>query len=184
MNLILTQAIYYGITMLITFAFIELLMQGFPHKFLRVFGSLGRLSFVKIRNTTYDGLAIGKEEDGFLVFKYNKKDHRLPIPNNIHIFYRFLFCQWVDVDGEKWAISKCDYFPVSGSDPVKTQNFLKRILMQPELDDNKIKMVLVAIIIVGILVVALVAFEFVLMKKADTIINLINAPPVVQGANI
>ena len=170
MNPVFVQTIYYGITMLLSFIFLELLMQGFPHKFLRVFASLGKLSFIKIRNTTYDGLAIGKEEDGFLTFKYNKQDHRLPIPNDKPIFYRFLFCQWIDVDGAKWAICKCDYTPVSSSDPVKTQNFLKRILMAPQLDDNKMKIVLIGLIIVGIICLAALIFNFVLMQKIDAVI--------------
>jgi hypothetical protein len=171
MNPVFTQTIYYGIVMLISFVFIELLMQGFPHKFLRVFASLGRLSFIKVRNTTYDGLAIGREEDGFMTFKYNKQEHRLPIPNNIRVFYRFLFCQWVDVDGEKWAISKCDYFPVSSNDPIKTQNFFKRVLMAPKLDDNKMKMVLIGMVIVGIVALAGLIFNFVLMQKLDLVLT-------------
>ena len=180
MNPVFTQTIYYGIAMLLAFIFLELLMQGFPHKFLRVFGSLGRLSFIKIRNTTYDGLATGKEEDGFLVFKYNKQDHRLAIPNDKPIFYRFLFCQWVDVDGEKWALSKCDYFPVSSSDPQKTQNFFKRILMAPKLDDNKMRMVLIGMVIVGIVCLASLIFNFVLMQKIDSI-NVLLQQVVEQG---
>ena len=117
MNPIILQTIYYAVVMLMTFIFVDLLTQGFFHKYAKVFGSLGKKCFVKIRQTTYDGITIGEEDEGFLIFKFHKKSYRMPIPNDQKVFYRFLFVSWIDVDGEKWAISKCDYSAVSSSDP-------------------------------------------------------------------
>lgn len=174
MNPILVQMIYYAITMLLTFMFLQLLMQGFPTKFIRVFGSLGKLSFVKIRGVTHDSITIGREDEGFLLFKHNKKMHRLPIPKDIKVFYRFLFCQWIDVDGEKWAISKCDYGAVSGFDPVKIQNFLKRILMQPQTDDNNFKKIYIGLIIIGVLLIAMLVFSFIMYQKIGLLIGIGN----------
>jgi len=169
MNDILLQTIYYAVVMLMTFVFADLLLQGFLHKFVRVFGSLGRLCFIKIRHSTFDGLAIGKEDEGFLVFKYKHKDYRIPIPNNERIFYRFLFVQWIDVDGEKWALCKADYSSVSGYDPVKIQNFIKRILMMPSEDDTFKKTVFIGLIVLGVLIIGCLVFSFVLFQKIDAV---------------
>lgn len=170
MNPIMLQTIYYAIVMLMTFVFVDLLTQGFVHKFIIVFGSLGRKTFIKVRQATYDGIAIGYEDDGFLVFKYHQKDHRVPISKDERFFYRFLFCQWVDMDGEKWALCKCDYSPVSGYDPVKIQNFLKRILMAPKADDNTFKILMICFLVVGLLVIANVVFNVIIYQKVTAIL--------------
>lgn len=165
MNPILLQTMYYAIVMLLAWIMMELLMQGFPHKFLSVFASLGRKNFVKIRLATYDGIAIGSEDEGFLCFKFHGKKYRIPISRDKKFFYRFLFVQWVDIDGEKWALSKTDYTPVSGYDPVKIENFLLRILMAPKGDDKMMKILMILLIVALVAIVGLFIFDFTLMQK-------------------
>jgi hypothetical protein len=156
---------------------VDLITQGFFHKFVKVFGSLGRLTFIKIRHSTYDGIAIGKEDEGFMVFKYKGNVYRLSLPTETKVVYRFLFCQWVDVDGEKWAISKTDYTPVSSSDPVKQQNFLKRIIMAPQEDDSWKRTIMILLIVIIVAVVGVIIFDVVLLQKLGQLQGAINNIP-------
>ncbi len=167
MNPIILQTIYYAIVMILTFLLTDFLLQGFLHKYIRVFGSFGRLHFIKIRHTTFDGLAIGVEDEGFTVFKYKKKEYRLPIPNNKNIFYRFLFVMWLDIDGEKWAICSVDYMPVSGSDPVKTQGLIKRIILMPVDEDSWKKIITILVIVVVVAIIGLYIFDYTMLGKID-----------------
>ena len=190
MSPILLQTIYYAVVMMMSLVFVDLLTQGFFHKYVKVFGSLGRQCFIKVRQTTYDGITIGKEDEGFLIFKYHGKGYRMPIPNDKKVFYRFLFVSWIDVDGEKWAITQADYSAVSSSDPSKVENLMNRILTLPEDDDiNQTKTLIIVAVILGILIITALIFEFILMQKIDglsrTVLTIVQqTTPTVQSASI
>jgi hypothetical protein len=174
MNEIILQMAYYMVVMLLTFLCVNFFLRGFLLKFIGVKASLGRKILIKVRQVIYDDFAVGVITDGFLVFKYRKEMHRVPLPPDKKVFYRVLNTNWVDIDGEKWALSRCDYAPVSGYDPVKIQNFLKRILMQPQLTDTTLRTLLIIIIIIGIVLLGSIGFEFIIYQKVNALPQVIS----------
>ena len=172
-NQVLLQMLAYGSTFILAFAFLAWLMGSFLFKFIKVKASRGKLKLLKIREVDFDTFAIAKIDSGFLVFTYLKNEYRIPIPTP-KVFYRALGVTWVDFDAEKNAYGLHDYSTVSGHDGIKTQNFLKRILMQPHTEDNFQKIMLILIIVT--LLILLIACVFIWTTKGDlaTLTKIVN----------
>lgn len=151
------QAIYYGILMIITIAFVGVIQKGFFFKYLKVRLSFGKYVLVKIRSPLRDYYSVGWVEDAFLVFKNQKSKLRLAISSNEKIFYRCLSVNWIDIDEEKNAIAKTDYSTVTGYDAKKFSDLLTRALMRPTINSTKEKLIIV-LLVVAVLVGAVAAF--------------------------
>lgn len=174
-NMILLQALYYFITMLLTLLLVFALLRGFFFSYIKARLSFGKYVLVKVRNPLRDYLKIGWVEDGFLVYKDNKKDKRyLSIPNGIQIFYQCLKVYWVDVDEESNSICTINYHLAPGFDAVKHSNQLVRALEKPALSDNKEKIMMIIMIacLIGIGVCIYLCY-----MNNNQITNLVNQLP-------
>jgi len=140
---------YLGV-LLIGFALIQFLSNGFFTKFIKVKISRGRLILVKIfavDNTYYTS---GKIDEGFILFKdRNKESRRLNLERgNV---YRAIGVNCIDVDDVTSAIIKIDGTMVEGTDAVKMDHLNVRCLMKPTITNKKdqIKMVIIFMVIIG-----------------------------------
>lgn len=148
-NPILEQTLYYAIVMLLSVFLVSLLQKGFFMNFLRAKISFGRLIIIKLKAVNRDHFAVGKIEDGFLIFKCPDGLKRLCIPDG-SVFYRALGIAWIDIDEEKNAICKPDYSTVTGFDAAKFQNLFVRTLYKPSIKDNTTK------ILIGCMILAII----------------------------
>jgi hypothetical protein len=160
------------------------LLKGFFWKYVKVRMSFGKLILIKVRSSLRDYFVIGKEEEGFLIFKYNGKmkdpirlnltitnesvaqdeqgnAYRLTTKQKEPAIYRCLGVQWVDVDEEKNAISKTDYTAVSGYDAVKITNLIKRALMNPTTLSGQERLMIIILIVLAILVIGAIYMSYI-----------------------
>lgn len=186
MNAIFIQAIYYGVVMILTLVLLGVLMRGFMWKFIKVKISFGRLLMVKVKAINRDYYAVGRIDEGFLIYKVKKAQKRIDVPDPA-CFYRSLGVTWVDVDEEKNCVFKPDHSAVKGFDAIKYNNLYKRTLYQPQIADNKEKLIIGAIIICIIISAATLFF---LYKQSAVVgqifqkISEIKANTITPGANI
>lgn len=160
MGLILMQALYYGITMLLTAGIIMVFLRGFLWTYFAVRTSFGKYLMVKVRNPLRDYFKKGWVDEGFLVYKHNKDEKRLALIPGENYLYRCLNVYWIDVDEETNSIVNRNYANVTGFDAIKFSDLLKRALMRPTLGDNKEKIMIVLLIgcILGIGVLIYLAY--------------------------
>lgn len=147
---ILVQSAYYGVTIVLTLVAAGLFQRGFFWKYVKVRLSFGRLLMVKIKTVLSDHFAVGRIEDGFLLFKLRGDTLRLSIDDPQSI-YRCTAINWVDVDEKTNSILLADYSAVSGYDARKFDNLFVRCLTRPTIGEAKDKIILIAVIIVGLL---------------------------------
>lgn len=148
MNPIIQQALIYGGVILLTIIIMGFLLKGFMWKYLKVKQSRDKKFLIKIRGKQRDYFEVGEEEEGFIKFKHNKTTVRLSIPDKQNVFYRSLGVNWVDIDDEKFALSKTDYSPIAGHDPKKEDNFIERALTRPTVSTNMEKIIIILLIFV------------------------------------
>lgn len=144
---ILFQALGYGVSILLAFFILTVILRGFLLKYIRVRASLGRLVLIKIRGVTTWSYEVGKFNEGDLVFGKKKERKRI---NNIkpEYIYRSIGINFIDVDGEKWAIlPPHNTEGVPGFDPEKQESLVTRALYKPSLNDPKIQIALVLLVI-------------------------------------
>lgn len=168
MHPIITQTIYYAIVLLIAVVIISFVQRGFFWKFVKVRLSFGKYILVKIRAVNRDYYRVGKIQESFLVFKGHKYDKRLVIEDK-GVFYRCLGCTWVDVDDQKNALMKADYTPVSGFDATKYNDLYLRALYKPQMADTKEKLIIGAIIIIGLICIGTLFFCYTMSKDISII---------------
>lgn len=164
MNPIIQQALIYGGVILLTIIIMGFLLKGFMWKYLKVKQSRDKKFLIKIRGKQRDYFEVGEEEEGFIKFKHNKTWVRLSIPNEGNIFYRSLGVNWVDIDDEKFSLSKTDYNAVSGHDPKKEDNLLERALTRPTVSTNLEKIMIILLIFVLLGCLAAAYFGYMNMK--------------------
>lgn len=150
MHPILIQTISYGVVLAIALLILSFLQRGFFWKFVRVKTSLGRFVLVKIRSVNRDHFSVGSVHENFLIYKSGNDRKRLTIPDN-GVFYRSLGIAWLDVDDTKNAICKTSYESSPGFDAVKYNNLYLRALYKPVIADTKEKLIIGAIVIIGIM---------------------------------
>ena len=166
---VLMQSLSYGVILLIAVGFIWFLQGNFLFQFIKVKSSRGKLKMVKIREVDRDEFTIGKVDEGFLIFKYSGEIRRVPLPIDTakkNYFYRSLGITWIDFDSEKNAFGLHDYSTVTGHDAIKTQNFLKRILMMSNMKQD---MSMVIIVLICIVLIAILAAVFLSVKNGSDI---------------
>lgn len=147
---ILIQAGYYGLVMVITVGILSVMMRGFFWKYIKVRTSFGKYVMVKIRTKLRDYFVVGRMEEGFLIYKHKKEDYRLAINFKESQFYKCVGVMWIDVDEDKSAVSLTDYSGVSSHDPRKWNEVFLRALFRPSISDNKQKIILIILIVLGI----------------------------------
>ena len=151
-NLVMLQAFYYGLVMVLTIFFVGAFLRGFFVNYFKVRTSFGKFVMVKVRSPLRDYYAKGWVEEGFLIYKIKRgfRDYdtiRLNIPQNSRVFYKCLSVAWVDVDDEKHAICQTDYSVVPGYDAVKNNNLHTRALMKPTIASGTEKIMLFLIVV-------------------------------------
>lgn len=163
MNPIITQTIYYGILMIATILCISFIMKGFFWQYMKVRMSFGKYVMVKIKKINRDDYAVGRIEEGFLVYKCKdtKAEKRIAIADG-SVIYRSLAIAWIDTDGQKNSIIKhTDDKEVSGFDATKTSNLLTRALTKPStnfLDQGRITIFLLIGIGIAVLIVGYISY--------------------------
>lgn len=170
---ILIQAACYGFAMLIPIGLIAILFKGFFFKYIRARASFGRLVLVKIRSSLRDHYALGKVEDGFLIYKANKEEKRLAI-DDPSAFYKSLAVSWVDVDEVKNAIAKADYSTVPGFDAIKVNDLYVRALQRPAIAGTQDKIIMGLIALVGVLTLVSIGFGYLIFTQGKDLLPAIN----------
>lgn len=155
-NMVVLQALYYGLWGTLCIFFIGAFQRGFFVNYFKVRTSFGKYVMVKIRSPLRDYFAKGWVEEGFLIYKIKRgfRDYdtiRLNIPKGVNPFYKCMSVAWCDVDDEKHAIATTDYSTVSGYDAVKNNNLHTRALMKPTIASGQEKIMLFLIIVVGLI---------------------------------
>lgn len=151
-NLVMLQALYYGLVMVLTIFFIGAFLRGFFVNYFKVRTSFGKYVMVKVRSPLRDYFAKGWVEEGFLIYKIKRgfRDYdtiRLNIPDDINPFYKCLSVAWVDVDDDRHAICRADYSTVTGYDAVKNGQLHTRALMKPTIASGQEKIMMVLIVV-------------------------------------
>lgn len=161
MNPLLTYVLSGCVLMLLLVFAISFLFRGFFFKYLKVKASFGKLVLVKMRSTLRDYFAVGKVEEGMLIFKFNEDVKSIPVDMKTNPFYRCLGVSWVDLEEETNAICKTDYSGVPGWDPIKINNLLVRALTRPTVNSGKenLMIILVGLAIIGIIVVIVLSVK-------------------------
>ena len=166
---IITQAMAYGVVILAFFMLMAFLMRGFLFKFLSVRTSGGTKILVKCKEVDRDTFTVGKIQEGFLKFKYNKGEKTMALPVNVPTIYRSMTISWVDIDAINWSFISRGGSQVSGFDPEKFTSLNQRALYKPAIlgDQNKILILLLIIIIVA--VVGSIIFMYQMNKNLSTL---------------
>jgi len=151
-NMILLQALYYGLWGGLCIFFVGAFQRGFFSNYFKVRTSFGKLVMVKVRSPLRDYFARGHVEEGFLIYKIKRgwRDFdtiRLNIPDDINPFYKCMSVAWVDVDDDRHAICRADYSTVSGYDAVKNGQLHTRALMKPTIASGQEKIMMILIIV-------------------------------------
>ena len=163
---VFVQAFYYGIVLVGTLALAGAFQRGFFWKYAKVRTSFGKYLLVKIRTPLRDYYAVGRVEEGFLVYKLRKETVRYSINTKDKIFYRCLAVTWVDVDEEKHALVKVDFSAVEGFDAPKFESLNTRALMKPAERSTMEKVILVLLILIFLGILACI---FLNIKNASAI---------------
>lgn len=178
-NPILLKALELLIPFVLGMAFIGWFFRigNFFFTFFKVKRSRGKYVMVKIRDLIRPYYKSGKIEDGeFLVFTDNKKEtKRILIPTKSCV-YTELGIQWVEVDPVKNAlIDYSEMFKaVSGHDANKVDSLLTRALYKPSIVDQKLKIILIIVIVVLLASILNAVVTFQLGKKIDTMMSDVN----------
>lgn len=155
------------------------LLGGLLGKFMKVKASRGKKVLVKVRNQIQDYFAVGRIDEGFLVFKDRQKQQRR-IVMQPGCVYRAASLFWLDVDDEKNTLFKrTTNDEVKGFDAVKFDNFIKRALEMPQsFGDKQLKIILILVLVAA----AAAAFTgFMVYKQGETITQILQ---IVQGAGV
>lgn len=159
MNPLLVQLLNNIAIMILSIVIFSFIQRGFFWRFVQVRLSFGGLIMVKIRTDTIDIYRVGKIEEGWLLFTRKKKElKRLKIPKDKPVFYRSMGCLWIDVEDARNTIAYTDHETACAFDPVKYNDLYKRALYKPEILDNKEKLELIILIVIG-LVVFYIAYQ-------------------------
>lgn len=166
-SLILIQAAYYFVVLMLGMIIIGFVQRGFFFKFIKVRISFGRLILVKLRNPLRDHFSVGHVEDSFLLYKLHKEWRRHSIPKE-PVFYRSIGCTWVDLDEETGGFCKPNYSTIDGFDPVKFADLYKRALYKPAIANNQEKIIIgmLLLVIIGLIAVAFFMYKHEMMLRA------------------
>lgn len=153
------QVLYYFIFAVLVVGCISMVMRGFFWKYLKVRMSMGKNFLIKIRSPLRDYFAIGHVEDGFIVYKMDKEEIRIPLSDG-SFFYKSMAVNWIDIDQSTFALCKTDYTAVEGYDAKKYSHLLTRAMMRPSIQDNKQKIMLFLIIGISICVLVIAVLTY------------------------
>jgi len=171
---IMVQAMYYGLVMVLSIFFVGLFQRGFFWTYFKVRTSFGKFIMVKIRSPLRDYIVKGWVEEGFVLYEIkngwmDKSTVRIKITPNSNPFYKCMSVMWVDIDDDRHAICKADYSVVTGHDPIKIDNIIKRALMRPTINSGMEKLTLVLLVIVAIGVLVGAYFGYMSMAKVSAL---------------
>jgi len=181
LGLILVQAGYYAIVLILTVVIISLLLRGFFWKYLKVKTSFGKYVMVKVRTTLRDYFVVGWVEDGFLVYKRNKEKLNISLGKE-NYFYRTLGVNWIDIDEEKGSPCKVNYEAVEGHDLQKESNLLTRALTRPSVADNRERIILILLALLLILAFVSIILGYSNYSLSKIVVNQI--PTLAKAAQI
>lgn len=180
-NVILIQAMAYGMVMICTILAISVMFRGYFWLYIRVRTSFGKYLMVKIRSTMRDYFAKGWVEDGFLIYKAPDKTLiRIAINSKDKVVYRCLAVNWIDVDDETHSICKVDYSVANGFDSKKFSDLLTRALMRPAISSMQEKIIIG--ICLGALIGAGAAAWLSYLSYSNTQVILTQFPNIIRDA--
>lgn len=156
MNPIISQALAYGIVLVICIFIISFLLRGFFWSYISVRFMNGdrQKVLVKVRTINKPFYKVAKIVGGDLVFKVGKDERRYSnIPKSA--IYNDLNINWVEIDDLTGAVVIYDgmFKGVSGFDPDKMNSLYLRALYKPQIVDP-----LTTIMIVLLIVIVLICF--------------------------
>lgn len=159
-GMVMVQAGYYGIVLVLTLFFVGAFQRGFFINYFKVRISFGKYVMVKVRSPLRDYFKKGWVEEGFLIYEirrsWKEKDTiRLNIPKKgPSPFYKCMSVVWVDVDDERHAICQTDYSTATGYDAIKNNNLHQRALMRPSITTGyeKIMMFLLVVLVLAVVI--------------------------------
>lgn len=146
---ILIQAGAYAIVLVMAISFSGLLLKGFFWKYIKVRLSFGRLVLIKVRGKLTDFFAVGKVEEGHLIFKIGKNKKRISLKDKNSV-YRSLSVNWIDLDEEKNSICNADYSTSEGFDAKKFEDLYERALFQPQIGLGGKEKIIIFLVVVAI----------------------------------
>lgn len=168
------QAFYYAIVIILAVFMVSFLQKGFFWKYVKVRMSFGRLVLIKVRDKLTDFYAVGWVEDGFLIHKRGKNEHRISLKDK-NAVYRCMAVNMIDVDAEKSSVCNVDYSAIDGFDSKKFNDLYLRALMQPQLGFTKEKLIIFLIIITGVAALGALYMSYTNSQALNTLMPQIQA---------
>lgn len=142
--------------MCVPILFIAFFQAGFFLAWLKTKSSRGKRVLIKLLKPVRDDFTTGIIEQGFLVFGKKGNMRRIKLDSQTRI-YQAWGVRGIDIHDELNAPLGADFRGVAGFDAEAFENLLTRALYRPALEENKEKIILIAIIIVGVLVIVSLA---------------------------
>jgi len=151
---IFTQAIYYGVVLILAIFIVSFMQKGFFWKFIRVKLSFGSRILVEKRSIPNYTYRVGFTEGGFLKFKDKKEGrsfvNRIALPEGKNVFYKSMGCWRVDIDPDKNCLLEPSLVGIQSYDPQRFDELMAAAIEAKE--PSKEKIILISLVILGILV--------------------------------
>lgn len=181
----MNEVIYFmlsaGILVVLLIFLLNFGSKGEILKILRVIGSRGKNIYVRIQSATDKYGAIGKYKESFLTYKTRDGVAKSIIaPRKLTYLYAGVWCVDVDEAGDR-VMNPESYEVVQGHDTSKVDSLIQRILMAPRLDDSKIMIILIMLVVV---LLAVGFGMFTLYNELQVIKVLITAATSVQTTGV
>lgn len=163
----------YGLfAMIVVIVGMNFILGGLLGPFFRVKRSRGKMLLIRVRNPVQDYFKAGSVEEGWLTFTDREKNkRRIKMVNGVVSRAATVF--WCEVDDEKNCFYKRDDgSAVSTYDAVKTDSLLTRALYKPMLQEDKLKVITLILVILALLVIIVTA---VLVFRSSAKVDLVLA---------
>lgn len=183
--------ISYGAVIIIAFALMQFLTNGFLWTFLKIKGSRGKKVLVEVRGKMQNYYTTGVIQEGWLIFRDNvakaagrKAQKRLAVPT--YAVYRKLNVNCINVDEERNCVLMPDLRGVSGYDAIKWEGYLVRALTAPKLQDNSILLIviLIAVLLVGFGVIFIAVKMGNLQASVNGLYTTLHNASTIVGGNV
>ena len=179
---LLLQVFYYGIFGVLILAGVSLLLRGFFFKYLKVRASLGRRVLVQIIEINRHDYAVGDITEGKLVFTQKiqgKKERKEIAIKDANLLYRGLGITWANFDSKTNNLINPFGITMSGFDAVEISNMFDRLINKPSLIDNKTKILILMMVLVGIISIVI---GFMTYKNYKSVALMQNGIQAIQGS--
>jgi len=108
---------------------------------------------------------VASKIDGEMLIYKNRAKTRKRVRLIREAIYRSMGCDVIDVDDEKDSVFLPSGEGVQGFDGAKTDSLITRALMAPKIEDNKAKIMLILIVVVGLIAAGSLYFAYMNQSK-------------------